>query len=255
MATVQFVFGIVLSILLGFIILIIVGLMIARMYSPLQVGTLLIDKPVKMDYNMTTCSGRLLTSGSEHTYVFWFFINQFETSQNKRLFIRSHKQSKKLLVEIDGGSPNLTVTILDVDDNPVVDETENGNDGVYKIQNIRLQGWNHVALSIYDKTLDMYLNGKLVRSFILTTNLLSDQDNGITVGGDDSDLDNIIPTINGFMSRFYYFPRVLSPREIYRMYLRGPAPARFLSSDIDSKIGSEIVFGGDNSPDCDTADD
>lgn len=255
MAGLQTIFGIVLSVFIGIVIIILIGLMIKTYYSPRRIGTVLIDKPVAMSNNMTTCAGRLLTSGSEHTYSFWFFVKQWETGGSpKRLFVRSHMLNHELHVDMHEIHPTLIVSIQNngaIVKHNFSGDTEHSGDGKYRLQNVSIQGWNHVTLTIFDKTLDMYLNGKLVKSFILPVNLQSNENNGISVGGSDEDN---IPTINGFMSRFVYYPRVLSPREIYRNYLAGPAKYGILSSQPNYELGSEFVFGGKNSPECARAD-
>lgn len=253
MASYQTIIGIVLSVFIGIVIIILIGLMIKTYYSPIRIGTVLIDKPVAMTDNMSTCAGKLLTSGSEHTYSFWFFIKQWETGgNNKRLFTRSHLLNYQLHVEMQSSYPNLVVSILDNDGLVQTHQgiSDDSGDGYYRLQNVSIQGWNHVTMTIFDKTLDMYLNGKLVKSFILPVNLQSSEDNGISVGGSEADE---VPTIDGFMARFIYYPRVLSPREIYRNYLKGPAAYGVLSSQPDYELGSEFVFGGKNTPDCSTA--
>lgn len=253
MAGIQYVFGVVLTLLLFVVLIVLIYLTVSRMYSPSQIGTTLVDKPVEMTTNMTTCSGKLNTSGTEHTYSFWFFVSQWETGTGKKqIFVRSHRHNK-LKVFLHEHHPTMTLEVVQHNGNPVTnyhyaDGDVTSPDNQYHLKNVRIQGWNHITICIWDKLMDVYLNGKLTRSFLLPVNLLSDENNGITIGGTDS-----VGTFNGFMSRFIYFPRVLSPREIYKVYLKGPAKSKFLSSDPDTRMGTELVFGGDNSPDCGTA--
>ncbi len=248
MAGVQYVFGIVVSLFLFILLIVLIYLTVSRMYSPTQVGTKLIDKPVEMSKNMTTCSGKLLTSGTEHTYSFWFFVSQWELGTgNKQIFTRSHRHNK-LKVFLDSNHPNMTMEIVDKNGNlvqPFHNSDDPHPDGKFMLRDIRIQGWNHISICIWDKVMDIYMNGKLTRSFLLPVTLLSDENNGIVVGGTDD-----VNTFNGFMSRFIYFPRVLSPREIYNTYLKGPAKSNLLSKDAGTKMGTEFVFGGDNTPDC-----
>ena len=122
------------------------------------------------------------------------------------------------------------------------------NDHTHILHNIPLQAWNFITISIHDKTLDLYLNGKLARTFI-TPEELQPYDNAgfITLGSLDDE-----PILSGFISRFNYYPRVLSPGEIYSAYLKGPAKSSDLSDKPDiEKINLNISL--DESPTCATA--
>tara|TARA_Y100000389_G_scaffold112868_2_gene110010 strand:+ start:8512 stop:9210 length:699 start_codon:yes stop_codon:yes gene_type:complete len=225
-------------------------LVVSRMYSSQRVGTTLVNEPVKMKDDMTTCSGKLLMSGNEHTYTFWMFVEQWEMGGlNKRIFVRSHRLNTLLNVDLDAHQPDMVLSLLR-GGNIVPYPNDSDQQAVFKLNDVRIQGWNHITISIYDKTLDVYLNGKLAKSFIMPINLQSTESNGIVIGGSSEDN---IPTYNGFLSRFIYFPRVLSPKEIYNLYLRGPAEPKYLSANPNESMGSEIIFGGSNRPNCQVA--
>tara|TARA_Y100000389_G_C17450600_1_gene514504 strand:- start:887 stop:1645 length:759 start_codon:yes stop_codon:yes gene_type:complete len=251
MANPEYILGLVLSVFLVIVLVVIVLMTMKRIYNPTQVGTMLIDKPVEMTTDMTTCSGKLSTSGSEHAYSFWFFVNQWETgSQKKHMFTRTHN-SNKIVVELDSNHPDMTIRIVDNNNNVVVGSSRSSgtsNDGIFSLKNVRIQGWNHITICVWDRLLEVYMNGKLARTFLLPVNLLSNENNGILIGGTSTQ-----PTFSGFMARFVYFPRVLSPREIYNIYLKGPSKTKYLSSEPGTQLGTEIVFGGNNSPECSSA--
>lgn len=250
MANPEYIFGLVLSVFLIIVLVVVVLLTLKRIYNPTQVGTMLIDKPVEMTTDMNTCSGKLSTSGSEHAYSFWFFVNQWETGvKKKHMFTRTHNSSK-IVVELDSNHPDMVIRIVDNNGNVLTGRRSDGtaNDGVFLLKNVRIQGWNHVTICVWDRLLEVYMNGKLARTFLLPVNLSSNENNGILVGGTDTQA-----TFNGFMARFVYFPRVLSPREIYKIYLKGPSKTKYLSSEPGTQLGTEIVFGGDNSPECSSA--
>lgn len=227
------------SVILALVIIAMILLTVKRMYSPLQVGQTVVDKPVQMTYDMTTCNGALTMSGNEHTYSLWFFASNWESGTTKRIFERSYKD-KTLQVELAQYHPDLKVTL---------GGSSTSNPQEFTLKNIRIQAWNHLAFAMYDKTLDVYLNGKLARTFLLSMIVQGSPNDVITIGGIS---ESSIAPINGFISRFIYFPRILSPREIYKTYLKGPAQASLLSSSPDIEMGTEIVIGN-NQPACQAA--
>ena len=91
------------------------------------------------------------------------------------------------------------------------------------VANIPLQRWVQISVVMWNRTLDVYVNGKLVRSCILPGVPLhkSSLMNKIYVGGRRQN------TFNGYISRLKYFNRACTAEEIYNMYLKGPLSAAF----------------------------
>jgi len=80
------------------------------------------------------------------------------------------------------------------------------------IINIPIQRWTHIALVLHNRTLDVFLNGKLARS--CTYKYVPKINKGnvhITDNGG----------FKGELSELRYFNRTLSPTEIYNIYRRG----------------------------------
>ena len=80
------------------------------------------------------------------------------------------------------------------------------------IVNIPIQRWVHVVLVMHNKTLDVYINGKLKRSCIYKqVPKYNNDDLHITDNGG----------FKGDLSEFKYFNKALSPSEIYSIYSSG----------------------------------
>ena len=57
---------------------------------------------------------------------------------------------------------------------------------------------------------------------------------------------------DGFLSKFRYYPRIVSPQEIYKIYLAGPATQSNLSEKADQqRINLNLSLDG--GPECATA--
>ena len=102
-----------------------------------------------------------------------------------------------------------------------------------------LQRWNHIVLVLNNKTLDVYLNGKLARSCtydgppLFNTNPLHITDNG-GFGGDIGEL--------------IYFNRSIGPSEVYKLYSLGQNTFNVLKkiSKLKPNISGSIGIGNYN---------
>ena len=87
----------------------------------------------------------------------------------------------------------------------------------YKISNIPVQKWNCLILSIDTKTFDVYLDGKLINSFILH-GIYKNNDPGknIYLGNINDNL-----SFEGFITRIRYDPYSINPEQAYNIYKEG----------------------------------
>ena len=93
------------------------------------------------------------------------------------------------------------------------DQTHTPEEFNCTLNNIPLQTWCNVTISIYNRTLDMYLNGKLVRTCILPGVPIMDQSTSLTItpqGG-----------FAGYTSNVNFYGHPLNPREAYNIYRDG----------------------------------
>jgi hypothetical protein len=90
------------------------------------------------------------------------------------------------------------------------------------VENIPLQKWVHLTYVLNNRSVDIYVNGKLERTCILE---------GIPINNANDNL--IVNYNNGFygkMGKMQYFTRSLSPEEIVSLYMAGPDSATIFSS-------------------------
>ena len=82
------------------------------------------------------------------------------------------------------------------------------------IPDIHLQNGFISAVSLEDKTLDLYMNGKLIKSCVLDDRPRLTE-SATRIGRIDD------RGFIGYISRFAYFSRRLNPVEIYKLYKKG----------------------------------
>lgn len=118
------------------------------------------------------------------------------------------------------------------------------------IKNFPLQKWVSITFSIYQNVLDLYLNGKLVKSVLGTTDSVIMSENILvalgnpfnvdTLGDNETTISNITAGFKGYTSRLSYYNKSLSPKEAYNIYKNGPGTSYL--GDILGDRGVNINF-------------
>lgn len=137
-----------------------------------------INCDIKIDYNK---------KDNLHNQVINILKNAFE-----KLIVRVAKKLDNNLIYAD---PNV-----------------NGFDSC-TIKNIPLQKWNHVVVSVYNNIVDLYLNGKLVRSCILK---------GFPKPNTDNLYLNLNKGFEGQVAKTTFINSAITPSEVYDLYKMGP---------------------------------
>ena len=148
-------------------------------------------------------------------YSIWFNVSQWtETAQPKILLERITSRTGMN----DKYAPKITLGRYENDITIDID-TLTGNGGSAApfppciIQNFPLQKWVNLIVSLNNRTLDVYLNGKLTRTCVLPA------------PADVSTTANVKLTPNGGFtgrtSNLEYFSGALNPQEAYNIYKKG----------------------------------
>ena len=81
------------------------------------------------------------------------------------------------------------------------------------IKNIPMQKWVNIITSIGDNTIDVYINGKLVKTTTYN-NVINDINEGKIIVADNDGF-------GGFVSRIRHLPRFITPEEAWNIYTDG----------------------------------
>lgn len=81
------------------------------------------------------------------------------------------------------------------------------------VANVPVQKWVNLVISVYGRFMDIYIDGKLVRTCLLPgiANVNNNSNVYVTPAGG----------FNGWTSKFQYYPNSLNPQEAYNIYTRG----------------------------------
>lgn len=181
-------------------------------------------------------SSSLATNGSNvpssnFAYSVWFYINDwnYRYGEQKVIFGRMGSKSGEDQGSIKGVSgldPCPAVVLGAVENNisislgcyPGADQqptTPGGNTVVHtcNVANIPIQKWVNLTISVYGRTLDVYIDGKLVRTCLLPgiANINNNSNIYVTPSGG----------FDGWTARLQYFPTSLNPQEAWNIYTKG----------------------------------
>lgn len=168
---------------------------------------------------------------SNFAYSIWFYINDwnYKYGKPKIVFGRMGAKSapgKGAIPGIDGLDPCPVVVLGAVENNISVSlgcypgaedqpTTAGGNTVVHtcSVSNIPIQKWVNLVISVYGRTMDLYIDGKLVRTCLLP---------GVASVNNKADI-IVTPKggFDGWTSKLQYYPNSLNPQEVWNIYTRG----------------------------------
>ena len=168
---------------------------------------------------------------SNFAYSVWFYVNDwnYRYGEPKVVFGRMGSLSDASGGSISGVSgldPCPSVVLGAIENNlivslgcyPGVNEqptTPGGKTVIHNcmVSNIPIQRWVNLTLSVYGRTMDLYIDGKLVRTCLLPgiANINNNADIYVTPKGG----------FNGWTSNLQYYPNSLNPQEAWNIYAKG----------------------------------
>ena len=160
------------------------------------------DSTKLFEYEDLSKSGKIIGSGDLHTsgnyaYGFWIYINNY--SGGKTLLQRGSNANPSLKVNLPGSTPTLKVDI----------KTTAGTETINVTNNFPIQKWVHVVVSKDVQVVDVYIDGKLVKSHMLEASSI----------GHEGDLTS--DAFEAFMARLKTWKHGLNPQTVYDEYMKG----------------------------------
>ena len=189
------------------------------------------------------------TNSSNFTYSIWFYINDWNYNYGKEkvLFGRmggnSNGGSGGSGGSISYGKDPCPVVLLGAIQNNVTvalstfsDTNNSSNIHSCNISNVPIQAWCNLLISVYGRTLDIYLDGKLVNTCVLP---------GIAKINQNADV-FVTPAggFSGWTSKFQYYPNATDPQTAWNIYKAGYG-ASWLSGIFGNSI--QVKFSTVNS--------
>jgi len=159
------------------------------------------------------------TQGLEYNINFWIFVNDYKyrMNQDKIIVQKGDTNGVNPIIMLAKNSNNLKIKVS----TSYFNNIENDNDMVldldepeeFTINNIKLQRWVNINLTFVDNSIDVYLDGKLVSSFILK-GFPKINEGGLVITPNGG--------FNGRISNLTYTNKGFSYKKIYNVYKNGP---------------------------------
>ena len=162
------------------------------------------------------------TSGANnYGYSVWLYIDTWISSEASATTI-----NKNVLTRCDAGNNPLVAMYLDNNQNNLNVVVRGNETAPCTIRNVQLQKWINLTMSVYGNTLDLYLDGKLVRTCIMKTMpaALKSGENVYVGGGYTMAASAIAPQdgdLQGYLSNVVYKAEYFTPEEAWSIYSDG----------------------------------
>lgn len=168
---------------------------------------------------------------SNFAYSVWFYVNDwnYRYGEPKIILGRMGAQSsdgKGSIQGISGINPCPAIVLGPVENNVAVSlacypgaeqsTASSSNKTIIHtcmVANIPIQKWVNLVVSVYGRSMDLYIDGKLVRTCLLpgTAQINSNSDLHVTPKGG----------FDGWTSKIQYYPNSLNPQEVWNIYASG----------------------------------
>lgn len=180
-----------------------------------------------------------LPSGATSNYTFsiWFYINDwnYRYGQAKTIFGRIDQDSGAApLVQLAPSINNIDVTLATY---PATGSSNTSINTNCNLSDVPLQRWTNLIVTLNDRALDLYLDGKLVKTCLLPGVPKMNPASNIYVCPEGG--------FSGYISNFRYIANSVSPTEAYDIYKSGYSGTSAISSVFD-KYRIKFAFVEDN---------
>jgi len=201
---------ILLAIILLIVLVIIIVVLVKRAKKNKENVSVLLDSPTDaFDLKDKSFPVKNSDEGLEFSYSVWIYVQDW-TQGWKNIFVKGNKS--------DGAGTNSARAPglwLYPDTNALharINTFASPNEGC-DIKNIPLQKWVHITYVLNNRTVDIYIDGKLERSCVLRgVPKLNDEPVRVCDNGG----------FFGKISNLVYFRYAMKPDEVYKIYASGP---------------------------------
>jgi hypothetical protein len=200
------------------------------------------------------------SSSNNFTYSVWFYVSDwnYRYGEPKVIFGRMGAKSQSdngSIRGLSGVDPCPVVFLGGLENNvtigmacypgvdAIIEKPENKKSIIHKctVNNVPIQKWVNLLISVYGRTLDVYIDGKLVKTCLLP---------GIARINQNADI-QLTPRggFDGWTSKLQYWANSLNPQEAWNVYVKGfndkGVLGSYVSPDYSMKVS--VTNNSDNS--------
>lgn len=144
---------------------------------------------------------------ANYSYSIWAYVNDwnYKYGQRKSIF---HRKGLEVLF-----SPTQNDIIVKMDTYDPYDSNMKTIPYECGISNIPIQKWINIIVCVQGKALDIYINGKLVKTCVMINIPKISKGNGVTLTKNDG--------FSGYTSKFFYINETINPQRAWNIYKAG----------------------------------
>ena len=209
------------------VIILIIGLIIYYIYNSIRKmiynahNEPILIKTIKNAKAAVTFSSKdLLPAHNSYdgTYMVWVNVNDtnWNNTRKKHIF----NKGTDINVVMEHKHNNIQVDV----------RKEDGDMITIKVENFPLERWFHLVIVNTQQSSEIYIDGELYTSKVINGSIKSHSNSDLSItkhGG-----------FGGFVSQFRYYNRVVLPKEIKKIYSKGPRPFNIL--DLSKLVKSYV---------------
>jgi len=141
------------------------------------------------------------------SYSIWIYVDDwsYRYGQEKYIFLRGNMGTLFIPSLTLSPTDNSAVVTISTDDTETFECV---------IPNIPLQKWTNITISMNNKSLDSYINGKLVKTCVLSEVPLINTEASVYLTPEGG--------FSGQTSRFQYWSTPINPQQAWNIYKKGP---------------------------------
>ncbi len=185
----------------------------------------------KVPITIGTSSLPTPNDSANFTYSIWIYIQDwnYNSTQKKPIIKRTSTAQEKTI--------NFPYIYLDENINDLVVEVGESGDFKCRVSNIPLQRWTLVTVSVFQKVVDVYIDGKLLKTCVMNTPVSSSNSSDILITSDGG--------FSGNTVGLQYIPNAVDPQTVWDIYRNGNGVSGYGNNATKSKMGISIAVTDD----------
>ena len=190
------------------IFVLVIGIYLFHKLPLFRSYNLIVNEPQRADVSYEIQSDTLMDNKKPGPFTtsMWIYIEDWNQNygEQKSIFKRVDDTDVLQEIKLDAHTNDLIIDINGI-------ET--------KIENINIQKWVNITVAVTHRNMDVYINGKLVRSKVFDAPINFNENKGrnITICADGTNG----PGFDGYISKVRYYPYFITPQKAWDIYREG----------------------------------
>ena len=205
---------------LGITLVVLLALVGVLLYIMFMYNPALLNGMVDARYPLELVSENLVNTQNEFTLSFWYYVEGWKYKYNEKKTLLNWGDGK-LIVDFRPKDNNMIIKMKDLD----------GNDRVCVVEDVKLQKWNFVCLTLWNRSLDVILDDAYSQSCAQDNSPDYSNSSIMSILGNDG--------FNGKVSNLYFYNYARKFEESVDLYNKGPFYKNLLL-ELASKLQGNI---------------